>query len=190
MDGPSVNHCITARREVLDSIRLKYDVNIYAKPGAPDYLFVSGNSQRDIGVIASRFRELWQSLLIQCETELKLFLIGPPPLELMRTHVILQKCGQFTRAVLCGPELAPDVAAKWKATADRLKLSNKNAVTGRLKNALHILPKFQGFLQMRAKFGTFALQQWRRAEDGASYRFSEFREMISLMNTEGRLLPG
>ncbi|KAJ5135767.1 uncharacterized protein N7515_005045 [Penicillium bovifimosum] len=190
MDGPTVDHCLTARREILDSIRLKYDVNIYAKPGAPDYLFISGNSQRVIGIIASRLRELWQSLFMQCDTEMKLFLVGPPPPELMRTHVILQKCGQFTRAVLCGPELAPDVAAKWKATADRLKLSNKNAVTGRLKNALHILPEFQGFLQMRVKFGTFALQQWRRPEDGASYRFSEFREMVSHRNAEGRLLPG
>ncbi|KAJ5561933.1 hypothetical protein N7535_003605 [Penicillium sp. DV-2018c] len=190
MDGPSVDHCITARREILDSIRLRYAVHIYAKPGAPDYLFVSGNSQRDIGIIASRFRELWQSLLIQCDTEIKLFLVGPPPLELMRSHVILQNCGQYKRAVLYGLELAPDVAAKWKVTADMLKLTNKDTVTDRLKNALHLLPKFQGFLQMRVKFGTFALQQWRRAEDGASYQFSEFREMISHMNTEGRLLPG
>lgn len=189
-DGPSVNYCITTRRDFLDLIRLKYDVNIYVKSGVPDSLFVSGNSQRDISIIASQFRELWQSLMVQCETEIKLFLIGPPPIELMRTHIILQKSGQFSRAVLCGPELAPDVAATWKATADGLKLSNKTVVTSRLRNALHIIPQFLGFLQMRVKFGSFALQQWRRPKDGTSYRFMEFREMVSLQNTEGRLLPG
>lgn len=189
-DGPSLNHLITARRELLDSIRLRYDVNIYIKPGIPDYLFMSGNNERDMSIIASRFRELWERVMVQHETEIKLFLVAAPRAELMRTHVILQKSGRLSVPVICGPELAPDVTATWKTTADEIKLNNKNIVTTRLRKALHVIPQFRGFLQMRAKFGSFALQQWRKPNDGTSYEFSEFREMLTHMNTEGRLLPG
>ncbi|KAI2728605.1 hypothetical protein DTO027I6_6097 [Penicillium roqueforti] len=189
-DGPSLNHLITARRELLDSIRLRYDVNIYIKPGIPDYLFMSGNNERDMSIIASRFRELWERVMVQHETEIKLFLVAAPRAELMRTHVILQKSGRLSVPVICGPELAPDVTATWKTTADEIKLNNKNIVTTRLRKALHVIPQFRGFLQMRAKFGSFALQQWREPNDGTSYEFSEFREMLTHMNTEGRLLPG
>ncbi|KAJ5459425.1 hypothetical protein N7530_011369 [Penicillium desertorum] len=189
-DGPSLNYFITARRELLDFIRLKYDVNIYIKPGIPDYLFMSGNNERDMCIIASRFRELWERLMVQHETEIKLFLVAAPRAELMRTHVLLQKSGGLSTPVICGPELAPDVATTWKTTADEIKLSNKNMVTTRLRKALHVIPQFRGFLQMRAKFGTFTLQQWRKPKDGTSYEFSEFREMLTHMNTEGRLLPG
>ncbi|KAJ6190604.1 hypothetical protein N7519_000625 [Penicillium mononematosum] len=189
-DGPSLNYFITARRELLDFIRLKYDVNIYIKPGIPDYLFMSGNNERDMCIIASRFRELWERLMVQHETEIKVFLVAAPRAELMRTHVLLQKSGGLSTPVICGPELAPDVAANWKTTADEIKLSNKNMVTTRLRKALHVIPQFRGFLQMRAKFGSFALQQWRKPKDGTSYEFSEFREMLTHMNTEGRLLPG
>ncbi|KAJ5794095.1 hypothetical protein N7457_000694 [Penicillium paradoxum] len=189
-DGPSVDYSLSARRELVDGIRLKYTVNIYIKSGVSDYIYVSGNSQRDMIAIASQFRELCRSLMVQSETEYRLLLVGPPPVELMRTHIILQKSGQFSRAVLCGPELAPEVAANWRNTANALKVSNKDAVTSRLRHALRVIPQFQGFLQMRAKFGSFALQQWRKPDDGTSFRFSEFREVISLMNTEGRLLPG
>ncbi|CAG8897321.1 unnamed protein product [Penicillium nalgiovense] len=189
-DGPSLNYFIIARRELLDFIRLKYDVNIYIKPGIPDYLFMSGNNQRDMCIIASRFRELWERLMVQHETEIKLFLVAAPRAELMRTHVLLQKSGGLSTPVICGPELAPDVAANWKTTVEEIKLSNKNMVTTRLRRALHVIPQFRGFLQMRAKFGSFALQQWRKPKDGTSYEFSEFREMLTHMNTEGRLLPG
>jgi hypothetical protein len=189
-DGPSLNYFITARRELLDFIRLKYDVNIYIKPGIPDYLFMSGNNERDMCIIASRFRELWERLMVQHETEIKLFLVAAPRAELMRTHVLLQKSGGLSTPVICGPELAPDVATTWKTTADEIKLSNKNMVTTRLRKALHVIPQFRGFLQMRAKFGTFTLQQWRKPKDGTSYEFSEFREVLTHMNTEGRLLPG
>ncbi|KAJ5244183.1 hypothetical protein N7489_004279 [Penicillium chrysogenum] len=189
-DGPSLNYFVTARRELLDFIRLKYDVNIYIKPGIPDYLFMSGNNERDMCIIASRFRELWERLMVQHETEIKLFLVAAPRAEAMRTHVLLQKSGGLSTPVICGPELAPEVAANWKTTADEIKLSNKNMVTTRLRKALHVIPQFRGFLQMRAKFGSFALQQWRKPKDGTSYEFSEFREMLTHMNTEGRLLPG
>ncbi|KAJ5490059.1 hypothetical protein N7453_010884 [Penicillium expansum] len=189
-DGPSLHYFITARREILDFIRLKYDANIYIKPGIPDYLFMSGNDERDMCIIAARFRELWERLMVQYETEIKLFLVAAPRTELMRTHVILQKSSQLSRPVLCGPELAPDVAATWKTTADEIKANNKSIVTTRLRKALHVIPQFRGFLQMRAKFGSFALQQWRKPKDGISYEFSEFREMLTHLNTEGRLVPG
>lgn len=185
-----MDYCLTARRELLDIIRLKYDVNIYIKPGIPDYIYVSGNSRRDMSIVASRFRELWQKLMIQSETEIKLVLFGPPPVELMRTHIVLQPSDQLSIAVLCGPELAPDEAATWKTTADRLKAGNKELVASRLKSALQVIPQFQGFLQMRVKFGSFVLRKWRVPKNGTSYRITEFREMISLADTEGRLLPG
>ncbi|KAJ5950974.1 uncharacterized protein N7479_009387 [Penicillium vulpinum] len=189
-DGPSLNYFVTALRAVLDSIRLSYDVNIYIRPGIPDYLFMSGNHERDMCIIASRFRELWERLMVQYEMEIKLFLVAAPPVELMRTHVILQKSDGLLRPALCGPELAPEVAATWQTTAEEVKLNNKSIVTTRLRKALHVIPQFRGFLQMRAKFGLFTLQQWRKPKDGASYEFSEFREMLAHMNTEGRLLPG
>ncbi|CAI7567617.1 unnamed protein product [Penicillium crustosum] len=189
-DGPSLNYFITARREILDFIRLKYDVNIYMKPGIPDYLFMAGNDERDMCIIASRFRELWERLMVQHETEIKLFLVAAPRAELMRTHVILQQSGGLSQPVLCGPELAPDVAASWETTADEIKANNKSIVTTRLRKALHVIPQFRGFLQMRAKFGSFTLQQWRKPKDGTSYEFAEFREMLTHMNTEGRLVPG
>lgn len=189
-DGPSLNYFITARREILDFIRLKYDVNIYIKPGIPDYLFMSGNDERDMCIIASRFRELWERLMVQHETEIKLLLVAAPRTELMRTHVILQKSGGLSQPVLCGPELAPDVAVTWETTAEEIKANNKSIVTTRLRKALHVIPQFRGFLQMRAKFGSFTLQQWRKPADGISYEFAEFREMLTHMNTEGRLVPG
>ncbi|KAJ5862829.1 hypothetical protein N7455_006897 [Penicillium solitum] len=189
-DGPSLNYFITARREILDFIRLKYDVNIYVKPGISDYLFMSGNDERDMCIIASRFRELWERLMVQHETEIKLLLIAAPRTELMRTHVILQKSGGLSQPVLCGPELAPDVAVTWETTAEKIKANNKSIVTTRLRKALHVIPRFRGFLQMRAKFGSFTLQQWRKPADGISYEFAEFREMLTHMNTEGRLVPG
>ncbi|KAJ9491716.1 hypothetical protein VN97_g1520 [Penicillium thymicola] len=189
-DGPSLNYFITARREILDFIRLKYDVNIYIKPGIPDYLFMSGNDERDMCIIASRFRELWERLMVQHETEIKLLLVAAPRTELMRTHVILQKSGGLSQPVLCGPELVPDVAATWETTADGIKANNKSIVTKTLRKALHVIPQFRGFLQMRAKFGSFTLQQWRKPKDGTSYEFAEFREMLTHMNTEGRLVPG
>ncbi|CAI7664010.1 unnamed protein product [Penicillium discolor] len=189
-DGPSLNYFITARREILDFIRLKYDVNIYIKPGIPDYLFMSGNDERDMCIIASRFRELWERLMVQHETEIKLLLVAAPRTELMRTHVILQKSGGLSQPVLCGPELASDVAVTWETTAEEIKANNKSIVTTRLRKALHVIPQFRGFLQMRAKFGSFTLQQWRKPADGISYEFAEFREMLTHMNTEGRLVPG
>ncbi|OQD99624.1 hypothetical protein PENSOL_c006G08016 [Penicillium solitum] len=189
-DGLSLNYFITARREILDFIRLKYDVNIYIKPGISDYLFMSGNDERDMCIIASRFRELWERLMVQHETEIKLLLIAAPRTELMRTHVILQKSGGLSQPVLCGPELAPDVAVTWETTAEEIKANNKSIVTTRLRKALHVIPQFRGFLQMRAKFGSFTLQQWRKPADGISYEFAEFREMLTHMNTEGRLVPG
>ncbi|CAI7588669.1 unnamed protein product [Penicillium glandicola] len=189
-DGPSLDYFITARRELLDFIRLRYDVNIYVRPGIPDCIFMSGNNERNMCIIASRFRELWERLMVQQETEIKLFLVAAPRVELMRTHVILQKSGGLSRPVLCGPELVPDVAATWKTTTEDIKVNNRHVVTTRLRKALHVIPQFQGFLQMRAKFGLFALQQWRRPKDGTSHEFSEFREMLTHMNTEGRLLPG
>ncbi|KUM59897.1 hypothetical protein ACN42_g7232 [Penicillium freii] len=189
-DGPSLNYFITARREILDFIRLKYDVNIYIKPGIPDYLFMSGNDERNMCIIVSRFRELWERLMVQHETEIKLLLVAAPRTDLMRTHVILQKSGGLTQPVLCGPELAPDVAATWETTADEIKANNKSIVTARLRKALHVIPQFRGFLQMRAKFGSFTLQQWRKPKDGTSYEFAEFREMLTHMNTEGHVVPG
>ncbi|KAJ5827230.1 hypothetical protein N7447_003993 [Penicillium robsamsonii] len=189
-DGPSLNYFVTARREVLDYIRLKYDVNIYIRPGIPDCLFMSGNHERDMHIIASRFRELWERLMVQQETEIKMLLYAAPRVELMRTHVILQKSSGLSRPALCGPELAPEVAATWNTTAEEIKLNNKITVTTRLRQALHVIPQFRGFLQMRAKFGSFVLQRWRKPKDGISYEFSEFREMLTHTNTEGRLLPG
>ncbi|KGO73497.1 hypothetical protein PITC_048350 [Penicillium italicum] len=189
-DGPSLNYFITAQRDLLDFVRLKYDANIYIKPGIPDYLFMSANNERDMCIIAARFREFWERLMVQHETEIKLFLVAAPQTELMRTHVILQKSGHLSKPALCGPELAPEVAAAWKTTADEIKANNKSIVTARLRKALHVIPQFRGFLQMRAKFGSFALQQWRKPKDGISYEFSEFREMLTHMNTEGRLVPG
>ncbi|KAJ5158709.1 uncharacterized protein N7500_008360 [Penicillium coprophilum] len=189
-DGPSLNYFVTARREVLDHIRLKYDANIYIRPGIPDCLFMSGNNERDMCIIASRFRELWERLMVQQETEIKMFLNAAPRVELMRTHVVLQKASGLSRPALCGPELAPEVAATWKDTAAEIKRNNKITVTTRLRQALHVIPQFGGFLQMRAKFGSFVLQRWRKPNDGISYEFSEFREMLSHTNTEGRLLPG
>ncbi|KAJ5185466.1 hypothetical protein N7491_006668 [Penicillium cf. griseofulvum] len=189
-DGPSLNYFFTARRELLDFLRLKYDANIYIRPSIQDCLFMSGNRARDMCTIATRFRELWERLMVQQKTEIKLFLIAAPRVELMRTHVILQKLGRFSSPALCGPELAPDVAATWGTTAEEVKLNNKITVTTHLRKTLKLIPKFRGFLQMRAKFGLFALQRWRKPEDGASYQFSEFREMLAHTNTEGRLLPG
>ncbi|EKV17436.1 TATA element modulatory factor 1 TATA binding family protein [Penicillium digitatum] len=189
-DGPSLSYFITAQRELLDFIRLKYDAKIYIKPGIPDCLFMSGSDERDMYIIAARFRELWERLMVQHETEIRLFLVAAPRTELMRTHVILQKFGQLSRPALCGPQLAPDVAATWMTTAEEIKAKNRSIVTTGLREALNVIPQFRGFLQMRAKFGSFALQQWRRPKDGISYEFSEFHEMLTHTNTEGRLVPG
>jgi hypothetical protein len=128
--------------------------------------------------------------MVQQKTEIKLFLIAAPRVELMRTHVVLQRLGGVSSPALCGPELAPDVAATWGTTAEEIKLNNKITVTTHLRKTLKLIPKFRGLLQMRAKFGLFVLQRWRKPDDGTSYQFSEFREMLAHANTEGRLLPG
>ncbi|KAJ6042348.1 uncharacterized protein N7446_013414 [Penicillium canescens] len=80
-NGPSQEHCLSSRRQLLDSIRLHYGMNIYTKPGARENLYFSGGNHGDLLGMVSRSRDLWKTLSLQCETEIKVLLVEPPPLK-------------------------------------------------------------------------------------------------------------
>jgi hypothetical protein len=188
--GPSLSHCLVSRRQNLDDLRKLYDVNIYTKPGIEDCLFFSGDNEQNLCRISNELREMWQALFVQYETEIKLFLVEPPTISIMQSKVILEKLGDLSKAFLYGIKLPRDRVASWTSAAQGFKQENKNNIKDHLDRALQLIPHFDGFLQMRANFGTFMLEEWRKPVTGNTYSFEEFRNMLRLQNVRGRLLPG
>lgn len=189
-NGPSLSYCLVSRRQMLDEMRQSYDVNIYTKSGIQDCLFLSGDNEQNLCHISNELREMWQGLVVQCETEIKLFLVEPPTINIMKSQIVLERLDKFSKALLHGNRLPPDKAESWSSTAHSFKQENKNDISNRLGRALQLIPHFDGFLQMRANFGSFMLEEWRKPETGITYSFEEFRDMLKLPNVEGRLLPG
>lgn len=169
---------------------MTYDVNIYTRPGAQDCIFLSGDNEKDLCLISNKLRELWQDLYVQCETEIKLFLVEPPTVNLMKTEIIVQKLNDFSKPFLSGEGLTQTQTSSWNSLAQGFKRENKDVISDHLGRALRVVPHFDGLLQMRAKFGSFCLDEWRKPVAGSTYTFEEFRDMLRLDNVEGRLLPG
>jgi hypothetical protein len=166
-------------------------MNIYTKPGAWENLYFSGVNEGDLLGMVNRSRDLWRTLSLQCETGIKVFLVEPPPPEIMRKDVTMKEYSDMAKPYLSGLKLPVEQAVPWEKKRGEARQDNKVIIADRLKRALHLIPRFHSFRQMRAKFGSFMLKGYRKTEgaDGP-FLFPEFRDMIADTNAEGRLLPG
>jgi hypothetical protein len=188
--GPSLSHCFVSRRQMLDEMRMLHDVHIYTKSGAQDLLFLSGDNEVALRQISNEIREIWRGLFVQCETEVKMFLVDPPILDIMKTSVVLERVNELGKAFLFGSKIPGNEADAWDVTAQGIKNDNKTAISEHLERALQLVPHFDGVRQMRANFGSFILEEWEKPQTGNKYSFEEFRGMIRQREVQGRLLPG
>ncbi|CAG8379775.1 unnamed protein product [Penicillium salamii] len=188
--GPSLDDCLSQRRQQLDQIREGYAVHLYKRDGVTNRIFVSGNSAESLCEVADELREMWRGLAIQAETEIALFLLEPPTSSLMTTDIIVETREEFSKPVLCGIRMPKEEAIAWESLAQGFKQENKDVIQTHLRKALGLVPNFNELLQMRAKFGCFFLDTCNKPANGSTYSFKEFREVLRLGNVEGRLLPG
>ncbi|CAG8170254.1 unnamed protein product [Penicillium salamii] len=188
--GPSLDYCLSHRRQQLDQIRAGYAVHLYTRDGVSNRIFVSGNSEEALYRVANELREMWRGLVIQAETEIALFLLEPPTSSLMTTDIVVETRDEFAKPVLCGKKMPKEQATAWESLAQGFKQENKDVIQTHLGKALALVPNFNELLQMRAKFGCFFLDTCNKPANGSTYSFKEFREVLRLGNVEGRLLPG
>ncbi|KAK9853209.1 hypothetical protein MYU51_006999 [Penicillium brevicompactum] len=189
-EGPSLSHCLVTHRQQLDDMRASHDVHLYTVPGNYDYIFLGGTNEESLYQVAEKLRDLWHGLYLQCETEIKLFLVAPPAASIMRMSIIMDRVGDYSKAFLNGEKLPREQALAWGPKVQGFVEGNKEVIQTNLEKALELVLNMSGELHMRAKFGSFFLGEYKKPETGYTYTFEEFRDMLRLKNVEGRLLPG
>lgn len=171
-------------------MRASHDVHLYTVPGNYDYIFLGGTNEESLYQVAEKLRDLWHGLYLQCETEIKLFLVAPPAASIMRMGIIMDRVGDYSKAFLNGEKLPREQALAWGPKVQGFVEGNKEVIQTNLEKALELVLNMSGELHMRAKFGSFFLGEYKKPETGYTYTFEEFRDMLRLKNVEGRLLPG
>ena len=131
-----------------------------------------------------------QALSVRAEGGIKLFLVEPPTPSLMKTEIRVEETDGFAKPFLHGNKLPQEQALAWSSRAQAFKQDNKDVIQGHLGRALVSVPPSNGVLQMRAKFGTFTLDEWTKPATGDTYQFKEFRDILRRDSVAGRLLPG
>lgn len=190
-NGPSLDYCLSIHRQLFDSIRLQYDMNIYTKTDAWGFLFFSGGDERALLEMPRRARDLWKTMSLQFETEIKVCLIEPPHPEIMRRDVILQEYSDMIKPYLSGLQLPIEQAGMWEKKRVEARQDNKVIIVDRLKRALSLVPRFHGFRQMRAKFGSFVLKGYQKPKGpDEPLKYPDFRDLVVETSDRGRLCPG
>ncbi|OQD89394.1 hypothetical protein PENANT_c002G11300 [Penicillium antarcticum] len=189
--GPSLDQCLASRRQLIDSIRLQYGINIYTKPGVWGQLYLSGADEHCHLKVAKSYRGLWKEMTVQHETEIRVFLLEPPPAEIMQKDVIMQNYSKMFKPYLSGLKLPAEHAESWEKKRHEARQDNKLIIVDRLKRALHFVPRFHGYRQMRAKFGSFVLKEYRKTDDtDGPLLYLDFRDMLAETKAKGNLLAG
>ncbi|CAG8109307.1 unnamed protein product [Penicillium olsonii] len=187
---PSLKDGLDLRRQWLDEIRAAYDVYIYTESGNKNCLYLSANSEANLCNVSNELRAMRQALSVRAEGGIKLFLVEPPTPSLMKTEIRVEETDGFAKPFLHGNKLPQEQALAWSSRAQAFKQDNKDVIQGHLGRALVSVPPSNGVLQMRAKFGTFTLDEWTKPATGDTYQFKEFRDILRRDSVAGRLLPG
>lgn len=176
--------------EKLDSIRMDFKVHVYASIENDYCIYVAGPKEGDLGQIVARLRVLANEVIARFTARLKTFLVEPPSHTHELGNILLHFSPYGAEASLFGGTSPGQSANYWTDVKQRIKDSNKNILQDRVEEALSRAHCFGDNARMRVHFGYFVLDSVKRPKnDIVGYEFEEFRHMLLLDGTKGRLIP-
>ena len=192
-DGPTAQEELGNHLEKLDLIRKEFRVHMYLEEGSTDKICVSGRKNTDMEQIIVRLQRLWKTTMAKTNTRIKAYIVEPPTKGIVRNAVILVQSGKIALPFLHGTQhrfLEAKHDRKRKNVEDVQK-NNNQLLLSSFQKALSQANLFAGYLRMRVHFGSFVLDRFRAPDNGQkAYGFDEFREMVLLERSRGRLVPG
>ncbi|KAJ5656047.1 hypothetical protein N7507_007997 [Penicillium longicatenatum] len=192
-DGPTVQEELGIRLEKLDLIRTEFKAHLYLQEDSTDKICISGGSEADIEQIIIRLQALWKATMAKASTRIKAYIVESPPKDIVREAVILVKSGNLALPFLHGAQQHPLETQDHKKCENVNDIHKKNnqLLLSSFQKALSQANLFAGYLRMRVHFGSFVMDRFRGPSNGQkSYGLDEFREMVLLERSRGRLVPG
>lgn len=192
-DGPKAQEELGNHLEKLDLIRKEFRVHLYLEEGSTDKICISGRRDIDMEQIIVRLERLWKTTMAKTNNRIKAYIVEPPTKDIMRNTVILVNNGKIALPFLHGTQHRPLEAKhdRKRNSIDVVQKNNSQLLLSNFQKALSQAHLFAGYLRMRVHFGSFIFDRFRAPDNGQkAYGLDEFREMVLLGRSRGRLVPG
>jgi hypothetical protein len=175
--------------EAFDQIRLELGLHVYLDDKLPEYIWADGNKHGDMNTMIHFIRLKWRELIAKTNIQYKVYIVEPP--EHLNNRIVVKTFGNLAKPFLERDLHIESENADWKNRVSLICSRNEIHILNATERCIKGLACYRGYLQMRANFGSFCLDEYRLPKDAnVGYSFEEFREMLLHEKTKGRLLPG
>lgn len=183
--------CLGEGLEKLDNIRMCFKVHIYPSSDVESHICVAGYQKGDAEPILAWLGQLSQEAIKKFDTPIKAYMVESPSYDASNDQVVIHRYPHGAEPSLQREEASSVKSEEsWIEERKRIKEANIELLLSSFETSLSMCHSFKADIRMRVHFGSFVLDTFQRPKDGlAGHTFENFRNMLALDKSKGRLVP-
>ncbi|KAL8697984.1 MAG: hypothetical protein Q9224_002064 [Gallowayella concinna] len=181
--------------EALDPLRLEFKVHILLDEARSVFRIYSNASVEVIVEVIQRIENTLKEYVARDNRPLTLYFIDPPSINDYRNDVQmipgpLVGSSQTPSKIpdCCGKKLEPFDVVDWELEAKESARKNRVRMYTAVERILERIPYYRGHLQMRVRYGTFALVKFQWPPGAPSVSLGKFETDVQSPGTRGTLI--
>ncbi|KAL1955788.1 hypothetical protein VTO42DRAFT_8108 [Malbranchea cinnamomea] len=161
--------------EDLDPLRKEFGCYIYIYDEDPNYIRIDAHEHEAVVKIVHRLRAKWAELMANRHVKVKLYLVQPPPTDLVSNEVEIFEVRpsgsrySYATPMLCCEPISGSLQSEDRKDKDQLvRAKNEVRLREAVERSLQGLRFLRGHVRMRLNFGTFVLDDYRIPQNSRS----------------------